>query len=111
MSQDNKVMALTPEVAFINFYKSVPDAVLECWNEAIMENLQVSGQKNVSSSFTLKYLSKKIQKKMNCNFEQAKKAGWFDLEKVFRDQGWKVEYDQPAYNESYDSTYYFSNSN
>jgi hypothetical protein len=34
---------------------------------------------------------------------------WLDLEWTFEQVGWSVWYDKPAYNESYEPTWYFSN--
>lgn len=33
---------------------------------------------------------------------------WMDFEPAYRAQGWKVEYDKPGYNESYEATYKFT---
>ena len=32
---------------------------------------------------------------------------WLDFEQLYRDAGWKVVYDQPAYNESYEASWRF----
>lgn len=40
------------------------------------------------------------------NFLRAWKAqdhGWLDLEDIYRDEGWTVEYDSPGYNETYEA--------
>jgi hypothetical protein len=110
MDQEQSVIPLTPQDALANFYKEIPNKVIECWNECISENLSVRG-KNVSSHFFLADISEKVMKKMSCTHEEAHKKGWFDLEDVFRKQGWKVKYDQPAYNESYKAFFEFSNKN
>jgi hypothetical protein len=34
--------------------------------------------------------------------------GWLDVEEVYRAAGWKVKYDKPGYNESYDAYFVFS---
>lgn len=34
--------------------------------------------------------------------------GWLDIESVYRKEGWKVEYDRPAYCESYQAHFIFS---
>lgn len=34
--------------------------------------------------------------------------GWLDFEPLYRKSGWKVEYDKPGYNESYEAFYVFS---
>lgn len=33
--------------------------------------------------------------------------GWLDVEESYRALGWSVEYDKPAYNESYPATFKF----
>lgn len=33
---------------------------------------------------------------------------WLDVEDVYRKEGWKVKYDKPGYNESYDAYFEFS---
>ena len=32
---------------------------------------------------------------------------WLDVEDIYRKQGWKVVYDSPGYDESYDAYYEF----
>lgn len=34
--------------------------------------------------------------------------GWMDIEPIYRKSGWRVEYDKPAYNETYPATFTFS---
>lgn len=33
---------------------------------------------------------------------------WLDIEDLYREQGWEVEYDKPGYNETYDANFRFS---
>ena len=33
---------------------------------------------------------------------------WLDVEDIYREQGWNVEYDKPTYNETYDAYFVFS---
>lgn len=33
---------------------------------------------------------------------------WLDVEDIYREQGWNVDYDKPAYNETYDPYFVFS---
>jgi len=34
--------------------------------------------------------------------------GWLNIEPMYRAAGWKVVYDKPAYNESYEPTFTFT---
>lgn len=36
------------------------------------------------------------------------KYHWLDVEAAYRDKGWSVEYDKPAYNESYSANFTFT---
>lgn len=33
---------------------------------------------------------------------------WLDIEDIYRDHGWKVEYDKPGYNEDYEAYFKFN---
>jgi hypothetical protein len=33
---------------------------------------------------------------------------WLDIEDIYREAGWKVSYDKPAYNETYKAYFTFS---
>lgn len=98
--------ALSPQEAIVRFKSEVPEPVMEAWNNLIVENLKVQGGK-ATSGFTLEALASKITTAMNVSRDTAKDRGWFDLEDIFRDKGWKVEFDSPAYNESYTASYKF----
>jgi hypothetical protein len=36
---------------------------------------------------------------------------WLNFETAYRSKGWKVDYDKPAYNESYDAFFQFTPNN
>lgn len=33
---------------------------------------------------------------------------WLDIEDIYREQGWRVDYDKPAYNENYQASFTFA---
>jgi|GEM_PF-1305742 len=41
------------------------------------------------------------------NRSEIYRRGWMNIEESYREAGWKVEYDKPAYNESYPATFTF----
>lgn len=45
---------------------------------------------------------------MECERGKVFAEKWLDVEDLFRAEGWKVVYDKPAYNESYEATFTFS---
>lgn len=85
--------------------KVIPDEVLETFNEFIAEKWNGS-----SSTFKQKDLVKVIKEKLEIKDEDDKiifDKHWLDVEDIFREAGWKVYYDKPAYNETYDATFEF----
>ena len=98
--------ALSPKEAITRAKNEVPELVVQAWNNLIVENLKVQGGK-ASSEFLLEELANQITLIMSISYEQAKQKGWFDLEDIFRDKGWKVEFDRPGYNESYSPKFTF----
>lgn len=79
-----------------------PDEVLEAFNELIAENFTGG-----VASFTEKKVVARIVKK-GISSSQAYANNWLDVEDIYRKNGWKVEYDKPGYNESYDAIFTFS---
>jgi hypothetical protein len=99
--------AISPQEAVLKHKQQVPSEVIEVWNQLIVTHLQVR-KTNIESKFLLEELSKKLQQKMNLNFEQLRDKGYLDLEYIFENQGWKVVFDKPAYCESYAANFTFS---
>jgi hypothetical protein len=82
--------------------QSFPDAVLEAFNEIIVGNYS-QGQASFKQDDVIKLMVKKGVKRADII-----PKGYLDVEDVYREQGWKVEYDKPGYNETYPATYTFS---
>lgn len=79
-----------------------PNEVLEAFNEIIATNYHRN-----SSCFrqddVVELMVKKGLKRKDI-FENH----WLDVEAVYQNAGWNVEYDAPGYNESYPATFTFS---
>jgi hypothetical protein len=81
--------------------QSFPDAVLESFNEIIVQNYY-QGQASFKLGDVVKImLSKGLRRKDIFD------KHYLDVESVYRAQGWKVEFDSPGYNETYPATYTF----
>lgn len=83
----------------------LPDEVLDAFNELIAEHF--SGR---SSKFEQSKVIDRILEKFHHKLEKDElfKNHWLDVEDVYRESGWIVEYDKPGYNESYAATFKFS---
>ncbi len=92
-----------PPRAFLAQQKLLPEVILmtKVVNELLLTYLQWS-------SCTLK--QQLIVEKYKNDYPSADfQYAYLDaMERCFRDAGWKVEYDKPGYNESYDAFFRFS---
>lgn len=91
---------------------SIPDEVIEAFNELICENWSPTTKQ---ASFTQKSVMSRILDKFDLKIGErsAKSTELYakhqlDVEHLFRAEGWKVSYDKPAYNETYDASFKFS---
>ena len=86
---------------FIKKKKKIPEFIFDIFNDLIQEAA-------LEQNKIFKVLQKDVVQRVN------KKTGtkdwprwWLDVEEDYRNEGWKVEYDKPAYCESYDPRFYF----
>ena len=82
-----------------------PDGVIEAFNELIAETF-VNGQASFKQEDVVeRIVSKGIEK------TDIFSNHWLDVEEIYIKAGWKVKYDQPAYNETYPATFTFTKKN
>ena len=86
--------------------ESLPDQVIEAFNELIAENWKGSSAK-IRQDDALKGIRKKFTPK-RVTSQTILDNNWLDIEEVYRKAGWDVYYDNPAYNETYEPTFEFS---
>lgn len=100
------VAPISPKDALSVKSASIPEFVIEAVNELISEK-----GKKYSSKFEATILQKDIITRIQLKEEITSKTiydnNWLDIEDIFREAGWKVTYDKPAYNESYDAYFKF----
>ncbi len=80
--------------------KYIPNEVIEAANELIALNFTGGRAK-----FTLSQLKELTSSKFG--IVKNLKPEWFNIEELYQSQGWSVEFDSAAYNESYDSFFVF----
>jgi len=79
----------------------IPEAVFDAFNELL-------ALKFTNGSATI--LQKDVLAKLEAGGmvrQEIFDNGWLNVEEAYRDAGWKVEYDKPAYNETYDASFKF----
>ena len=94
---------ITPEQVVSKKAELIPGGVIEAFNELITKNFNGS-----SSTVKQSDAVALIMQKMDCARDKVFSEHWLDVEILFRDAGWRVEYDKPGFNESYDATFKFS---
>lgn len=92
-------LAITPEDADKAREKSIPPEVFEAFNELIVADLDAYGTATVRQCDVEKAIRAKIG---------TIEMRWLDVESSYRAAGWRVEYDKPAYNETYEPTFKFN---
>ena len=108
----SSVKPISPGQVAAEKCKHLPDAVIEVWNKMIAEKY--------SNGSSLIYLDDAVEALENISTEPGVDspvtvsrcyiygAGWLDIEPIFEEAGWKVDYDKPGYNETYKATYLFT---
>ena len=102
----NTVGPITPDDVVEAKEKIVPPAVFQAFNQLISEKWDGHHSKVLQHEAVALILS--LMPELNGNDTLLVTKGWLDIEPVYRRAGWKVEYDKPAYNESYRAFFVFS---
>ncbi|MFZ2193287.1 MAG: hypothetical protein WAV31_03510 [Candidatus Moraniibacteriota bacterium] len=97
-----KVRPIKPsEVAAIK-KQEFPAAVFEAFNELISSKF-VGGSATIKQKDVVVLMVKK-----GLDEKEISEKGWLNVEAAYRAAGWKVKYDSPGFNETYDATFEFS---
>ena len=88
--------------------KSFPDFVIQAFNSCIQANWIASSGRATFTTAKVVAEMIKIQGSQNLDSSTVYSNKWLDVEPLYRDNGWKVTYDSPAYNESYEASFTFS---
>lgn len=97
------VKPITPDNV-VELKKTVfPDQVFEAFNEMIARNY-LDGKATVKQDDVVDLICEKMNVTSNRIFDN----NWLDVEDIYRTAGWKVNYDKPAYCESYPAYFEFT---
>lgn len=102
-----RIMPITPKEAMVDLHKKIPEEVIAAFNEMIKNNLVEK-----VASFTMYEVKALISDKLRLNNkfigdDHIYKCHWLDVEEIYRQRGWIVEFDKPAYNETYHAKFIF----
>lgn len=95
---------ITPAEAKASAESTIPDAVFMVFNKLLAERYDRNG-----ISIQEKEVVELILKgDPSLTSEQLYKHHWLDVEPLYRKAGWKVDYDKPGYNETYEPSWIFT---
>jgi hypothetical protein len=83
--------------------ESIPEEVFEVFNAAI-----VSAWDGRGATVMQDEVVRKIADTLGVSRNEVFRRHLLDVEESYRKAGWNVEYDKPAYNESYEASFRFT---
>lgn len=106
VGNSSNVEAMTPAQAADLKMSRIPEKVFEAFNEAIADKLSEGSATVKQEDVVARILAKMTDEGVTRH--QIFENGWLDVEPFYRKKGWKVQYDKPAYNESYGAYWDFT---
>jgi hypothetical protein len=95
--------AITVEEAIKSKQDIIPEAVFDVINRLIVQKMD----SNYSSRVTHDEIVNEVSRALNLSRQEIFERHYLDVEDSYRAVGWSVEYDKPAYNESYGAYFIF----
>lgn len=103
------VKPITPQEASAKFVDLLPDFVIEAFNELISERIGTGRRCKILQDETIDRILKKAEETgVDLGRQTIFDRHYLDIEKAYESAGWKVSYDKPGYNESYEAFFEFS---
>lgn len=85
----------------------IPEFVIDSWNQIIAKNWNPNSKKShVLQNEIIELILTNSDREISRN--DIFSNHWLDIEGIYREQGWKVVFDKPGYNESYEASFEFS---
>lgn len=103
MANKVSIRPISPKEAMGHCYGNIPSEVIDTWNKMIVKKLS-NGTAVIRQAEIVKAICKEMSVKPIFIYAQR----WLDIETLYRKRGWKVEYDKPGYNETYEPTFTFT---
>jgi hypothetical protein len=99
------VQPISPSEAIERKITMIPDFVIETVNEMLAEQATKNPYIVLRQDEIIKRIMARVGHQITKGELYEKK--WLDFEPLYEKAGWKIEYDKPAYNESYEPTFTF----
>jgi uncharacterized membrane-anchored protein len=96
---------ITPEDAEKQRILAIPDFVIEAMNELLVQKLH----DNHATIYIEEIIEKALERApFGVTREDLFKQRMLDIENTYRNAGWKVVFDKPGFNESYEANFKFT---
>jgi hypothetical protein len=104
METEKVVLPITPQEILDDLPNIIPSFVFEAVNNLLKKKFRGDSVDIIQDD-----IMDEIDRLQNTySRQEIFDNKWMDFEKVYRDNGWKVEYDKPGYNENYRAYFRFS---
>lgn len=83
----------------------IPSFVIESFNELLISNYNPNGTVIAQEEVMIEIMNRSPD---DISEREILDNGWLDVEPLFREKGWKVEYDKPGLGENYKARFIFT---
>lgn len=83
----------------------IPEFVLEAFNELLISNYNPNGTVITQEDVMVEIMNRSPD---DISRREIFDNGWLDVEPLFRENGWNVEYDKPGLGETYKAKFIFT---
>lgn len=103
------VKPISPDEAMFSKQDVIPEVVLEVVNQLLKERYNGRDSVRILRRDVLdEALARMRADGVSVTKDEFFKRHWLDFEQAYRNVGWKVDYDSPVYNESYEPSWTFT---
>ena len=99
---------ITPEKVLEIRIHEMPEAIIQATNELIVRKWNGHDATIKINEIVEQYFRVIGEKETAVKRKELFENHYLDIEPAYRNAGWKVEFDKPGYNESYDAFFVFS---
>lgn len=97
------VAPISPEMVIKEHQKSIPDSIINAFNKLIVKNYSpISKKATVRQDDVLNMVCGEDTFSRRTVFDNH----WLDVEEIYREKGWDVDYDSPSYGEESFKAYF-----
>ena len=99
---------ISPIEAEAKHRKTIPDSIIDAVNKLIVKNYNPIYKESVVKQNEILDMVCKDPDCGGLTKDDIFNNHWLDIEDIYREQGWKVDFDKPGYFETYDAFFKFS---